>query len=269
MTTPHPLEGPRLKVRRAKSEIDLLAGLQDVFIKDAKYQVVRAEFNPKTQKQVHRLRVEGPESPPHDWGVLIGEIAHNLRSALDGLTWQLALLQTDTPASRTQFPVFRIRRTKRKGPGKNLIPHFEDGGRNMIRDLSRPHQAVIEGLQPYKRRRGVRVSPSYHPLYLLSEINNADKHRTLQVAATTTGAFEIASSGDLSSFTGVRGIRVLKDGAKLFELAPDVTMHPHFVPVISFWEGCEAVKPLPVCGTLGLISRTVSNVVESFAWDFG
>jgi 8-oxo-dGTP pyrophosphatase MutT (NUDIX family) len=44
--------------------------------------------------------------PPLDWGVEIGEIAHNLRSALDGLVYQLALPTTKAPAGNAQFPIF-------------------------------------------------------------------------------------------------------------------------------------------------------------------
>ena len=42
------------------------------------------------------------------WGVLIGEILHNLRSALDHLIWQLVILETGAPptTTKTAFPIF-------------------------------------------------------------------------------------------------------------------------------------------------------------------
>lgn len=114
----HRLDGPRLKIRRAYHELDVLTGAELKFRNDADYQVVRAEFNPKTGEYAYRARVN--IVPDLDWGVSIGEIAHNLRSALDGLVWQLALLKTKgkAPAGNTQFPIFLIGRTKRRRGGQ-------------------------------------------------------------------------------------------------------------------------------------------------------
>src|SRR5204862_7876799 len=100
----HPLVGSRLKVRRAKGEVIVLGRAIEVATREAKYQVVRAEFNPKTQKQVYRVGVE--RGIPPELGILIGEIAYNLRSALDGVAYQLALLNLPkgkTPTTQNQF----------------------------------------------------------------------------------------------------------------------------------------------------------------------
>ena len=262
----HPLDGPRLKIRRAESEIGSLARAEEAFRSDADYEIVRAEFNPKSGKYVYRVRIN--ITPDLDWGVSVGEIAHNLRSALDGLVWQLALLDTKTPASNTQFPIFLIRRTRGKRPG------FEDAGRRYIRSLRPNHQAIIEGLQPYQRK----FSPMdvgrgrNNVLYLLHEINNADKHRLLQVVGgkpgitSWGGQWGNAPPGSVE-ITGP-DIRVLKDGAKLMEAAVDVAVYPKFIPLIAFWQGCPAVRNKAVVFTFGRIARWVSDIVESFAPDF-
>src|SRR6266511_2429033 len=51
--------------------------------------------------------------PTIEWGVRIGDCLHNLRSALDHVVWQLALLHlqrqpTDKEARRIQFPIEHI-----------------------------------------------------------------------------------------------------------------------------------------------------------------
>ena len=46
----HPLDGPRLKVRRAVQQIQTLADLQDAYRQESQHKIVRAELNPKTGK---------------------------------------------------------------------------------------------------------------------------------------------------------------------------------------------------------------------------
>jgi hypothetical protein len=263
----HKLDGPALKIRRAKGEIDVLAQELGRAMKEANYQAVRAEINPKTQKQVYRVRVG--KSFPLELGVLIGEIAHNLRSALDGLVWQLATLNLpkgETPASFNQFPVFRSGRA----PSKKVNPrrYFDwvrgeklqrGTGRYMIQQLCPDHQAVIERLQPYHRIRGGKESLPW----LLHELNNADKHRTLQVIAGTGGGYLYQVVGNSNSI--VRSpARIFKDGTKLCEGGPDVTVGPGLAPLVLFWEGCEALKGYPVVLTLRQIAEQVREIAAAF-----
>ena len=259
----HPLYGPRLKVRRAESELNAFRRAEDIFRKKTNNKIVRAEFNPKTGKDVYRVSMK--VSPPLEWGVLLGEIAHNLRSALDGVVYQLALLNTKTPARKTQFPIFLVGRTERKRSG-NLIPHFEREGRGMIGDLGKEHQALIKRLQPYKSGREGRNSPLWH----LYEINNADKHRLIQVVGIKPAGLSWGGWGDdveQPSFPTSRPV-VLKDGAKFCEFSPGVTVHPKLFPLIAFSEGCPAVKDRTVRLTFGLILKEVSEIVESFGPEF-
>ena len=189
------------------------------------YEAIGAEIDPKTGKQA--LRIYGVEQPPVEWGIDIGEIAHNLRAALDGMTWQLALLKNPHPSQLTQFPVFlrghTIRRRKaRKGKGAPL-PSFwgterGDGIGGHIKSLHPCHQAALERFQPYKRGNGRTRSP----VYLLHEINNADKHRLIQVVALRTIAATFGSVGARdASYDDIRFDlryrRPLKDDAKVGE----------------------------------------------------
>mgnify|MGYP001597368030 CR=1 FL=1 len=273
----HPLEGPRLKVRRAESEIQALRDLQSIFLKESDYRIVKAEFNPKTGKDVYRVHIlSSPLSP--EWGVWIGEITHNLRSALDTLVYQLALLKTKTPTWDTsqQFPIFVVGRSSR--PFSNQLPsQFEypltrkgkvairrGDGRHMIRNLLPVHQARIERLQPYKSGRGGLQCP----LSWLKEVNNADKHRLIQVVGAKMGAGPFVGGwGDLGAFP-FSGSQILKDGAKYGEAPRNVHVSQKLFPLVAFWQGCPEVKGKGVTNTLRLIAEDVSKIVESFAPDF-
>jgi hypothetical protein len=235
------------------------------------------EINSKTGKRVLRIRTSGNSISP-EWGVDIGEIAHNLRSALDGLVYQLAFRNPKVIASanNTQFPVFLLGKTERRRSNGGLVPHFEntrskDGkrivvgdGRRMIQPLLLKHQTRIKRLQPYKRDRGGRSNP----LYWLSEINNVDKHRLIQTVAAKWGGgpivFEMGQLYSQYPIDFVKGFIVLKDGAKFGETTDDVEMDSDIMPLVAFSEGCEAVRFKFVTPTLGRIAEEVSEILKVF-----
>ena len=100
---------------------------------------------------------------PHEWGAVIGDCLHNMRSALDHLVYALA-----GPAAssvRTEFPIF-IDRDK-----------FRSSEPRVLRGVAEAALTIIKWVQPY--RWGLRASA--HPLWVLHELNNIDKHRLLHV----------------------------------------------------------------------------------------
>lgn len=247
--------------------------MQDTFQSHANYEAVRAEFNPNTGKYVYRILMD--VLPPIEIGVAIGQIAHNLRSALDNLTWQLARLETRTPYDRTQFPIFRWRVTTRKDRHGNPLPQFEREGRRYLKSLRLEHRAVIERMQPYVGGRGFRR----HPLFRLHEINNTDKHRLFQVVGTkpaliTWGGFGDAinapsSEDDLLDAVDTGRFRILKDGAKVLEAPANVDVYPKVPLLIAFGVGSPGIRDQGVCSTLSSIADMVSEIIERFRPEFG
>src|SRR5450759_1797596 len=133
---PHPLSNPCSKVRRAKRNLDEINDLFAEYRKADPYKVVR---QPDTDQPVHQFRIEVQEEPPADLGGAIGEFAHNLRTALNQIVWQLSLLSTPTPNDRTTaFPIFW---EFKQAAINNRLHHVADTD---ARD-------VIFGLQPYHR----------------------------------------------------------------------------------------------------------------------
>jgi hypothetical protein len=96
----------------------------------------------------------------------IGEFAYNLRSALDQLAWQLALLSGRLPSRDTQFPIHRDRDAK-----------SEDRFRRLTWDMPCEAVKVIQTLQPYQRGAAFGT----HPLWQLNQLCNLDKHCTMAI----------------------------------------------------------------------------------------
>ncbi|MEJ7657391.1 MAG: hypothetical protein WKF33_10225 [Thermoleophilaceae bacterium] len=49
------------------------------------------------------------EHPDPSWALLVSEVVHHLRAALDYLVWQLVLLNGAEPYHRYQFPIYAKR----------------------------------------------------------------------------------------------------------------------------------------------------------------
>jgi hypothetical protein len=267
----HPLDGPRLKVRRAMREIERLCREEDAFRRDAQYQVVRREFDPGSGRYAYRLCVV--RTPPLDaWGGWIGEIAHDLRSALDELVAQLVRANGETPTPTTRFPIC-LHRHGRRLPGGGWQYHgFEGGepgsGRAAV-GLARPaHQAMIERLQPYHRR-GWRHGGRCQRLFLLKEIDDAEKRRLLRVVGMISGFDPFAGAGGAPGPAIVYPRRwILKDGARVFSAPPEACVQARVTPHIAFAVGCPAVRGRGVCSVLGAIAEEVSETIESFGPEF-
>lgn len=110
---------------------------------------------------VARFRRDGP-SPPRRWGRAFGEVATDLRSALDYLVYSLsdeAGGRPDEPSARTQWPIFTKAGEYPKWRGK------------MLRGVPDRSRAVIDWLQPFD-------TPS-DSLALLDRLTDHHKHRTI------------------------------------------------------------------------------------------
>jgi hypothetical protein len=279
----HPLDGPRFKIRRAVSQIETLRKADTDFRALADYRVIVAEPNSKGTEYALRALIN--VLPPPDLGLCIGEIAHQLRSALDGLVYQLERLRYPAPKAgtrvRTQFPIFERRRIKgcREQGGKKRCNgpkprHFVcNGGPEMIERLCPCHQRAIKRLQPYQRgTKGKR-----NPLYLLQELNNADKHRLLQTVGGKAMGYGVGGvwGDEPMPDYWISTRKVLEDGAQVGRVSAiyvdkrQVRMEQEIFPAIAFWEGCEAVAGSGVCFTLLQIAEHVSKIVESFGPEFG
>lgn len=173
------LDGIRLKMQRAYNQIEFLKGEISSFIDTRPYvptlQLNRIGRNPCIDDFTIRMSVRRP-CPP-DWGVIIGEIVHDVRSALDHTIYQLVIHATgDPPAddTRTQFPIF----IKPTG--------FDSCRGTMLRGVGqRQATTLIKDLQPFSTG-----EDSLSPLWHLNKLSNIDKHRTLHLTGGTIQSFQ-------------------------------------------------------------------------------
>jgi hypothetical protein len=155
------LAGCQAKIKRAGLHLKMLNTEMQAWIDSHPYRFV-TEVDPETGEGVVVVRAEkADEQPPLDWGVTVGDIAHNLRSALDHLVCQLAMLD-GADCGATQFPICDTPEA-----------WAAEMWKKRLKGLDLRHQTRIKRIQPYHRRK-----PGIH-LAVLRDLSNADKHRLI------------------------------------------------------------------------------------------
>lgn len=161
------------KVDRAGEHIEALKAEVRRFSNGRPYSVTG---NADVDSGEYVLRIK-PEEPPKRVSVLIGDVLGNLRPSLDYLVGALAVLNGGRVKQSHQFPIcdtpalFKTELEKSRLAG-----------------IATDHVALIERLQPYKRRKAKLW------MRLLRDLSNPDKHRHLNVLLThIEGDFDLPS----------------------------------------------------------------------------
>jgi hypothetical protein len=161
----HRLAGAIAKFSHASEEFDVLATeIESFFNEDPAPHISRGEFDVDSLEWIERVQ---RQELPLRWGVILGSCVHNLRSALDHLICQVTLLNGGTmdDCAEAQFPI-----------ASGSEQQFESmADRRLPACFSDKHRAMVKASQPYHA--GDRA-PN-HPLSVLADLSNADKHRLL------------------------------------------------------------------------------------------
>lgn len=161
----HRLGGVLAKYNRSVQIFDELRAEIGAYLTDQQTgDVSRGAFDRETWEWVERI--VGPQ-PPLRWGVLLGDCVHNLRSALDHLICQVALLDGGTmeDCRRSQFPI-----------ASKSESQYEDLARRCLPDcLTDQHRAMVRTPQPFCSKNGADMNP----LSVLADFSNTDKHRLI------------------------------------------------------------------------------------------
>ena len=174
------LRGISLKVTRAERHRKKLGDLINTFLKSSAYTLF---VDREKENGYYIVRVRVLSLPPDEISPIIGDIVHNLRSALDHLACQFVLDTGAKPTFDTAFPIFADRPDI---PGKRLRKW-----KRITEGMSYDAIAFLHDCQPYK----VRHRPDPHRLSLLSTLSNWDKHHDILVAGHYFGGFEISGVG--------------------------------------------------------------------------
>ena len=117
-----------------------------------------------------------------DFAIRIGEIAYNLRSALDHLIWAVAAEHQVTLSRHHEFPIFRSEAQYRRAAQRKLS------------GLPAEYTHAIEAVQPF-----LSDSPTGRDLWMLQLVCNIDKHRHLNVVNTHSIANAYIEAGAVPS----------------------------------------------------------------------
>jgi hypothetical protein len=129
--------------------------------------------------QRHVVRCEFNHIPA-DIHLSLSDMIYCLRSGLDQLAWQLALLGNPNPSRDVMFPIH-----------SDQSPKAEERFRRLVWDMPCDAVTVIKDLQPYNRGAAYRDDP----LWQLNELSNIDKHRVPTGRATDADCYVEPSGG--------------------------------------------------------------------------
>jgi hypothetical protein len=162
------LSGCLAKIARASEHRHSLDEAIRTHINSGPYGVV-GYLNRDAGHKVVEFAVYKPH--PVEWSIIVGDIVHNLRSALDHLVYELSGRK-----GGTAFPIFT-------SSDDYLVPNCRGVSQRdtKLAGVPKRDRATIDSYQPYQRGKQVARSD---PLALLASLNNADKHRVINAAVT-------------------------------------------------------------------------------------
>lgn len=247
------LADARLKLNWGNCHLDSFKDRIQRFL-DTKPKIVRLEtkYYPKTQHFLHRVK-EVSEFPV-EWGLVIGDVLHNYRSALDAAAWKLVTLGTTpkpTDPKQVMFPIYKTTRG------------FHANINRRLPGVSTAALAVVERRQPYN---------GWDEPAKLQTLSNDDKHRAIHPIVTPPIEWNLSPSWFQDFRTHHLQILTtgpVKRGTKLLRICgtatgpnPEVDMKEPIRFGISFEGGSPAYDTLVeisryIDGTLTALESTI------------
>lgn len=243
------LVGVNLKLARAQEHFEAIAAI------DERFAAVLCEvvFREDKDKGIGYFAISLPETPL-ELSTIVGDCLHNLRSTLDYLVWQIVRSNPpNTPERRNMFPIC-----------SSPQEFASQVKRGRLRGVPAAATEIIERLQPYD-------GPD-HPLALLNELYNADKHRDLNFTVSVASDLDISFSrnGEVY-FRMILGNDEVRNGAILGNVGlrlckakslPEVHVHGQAAAFVAFRDHVsEWDDALGVAATLGKIRDFIVNKV--------
>jgi len=188
------------KVERAKDHRDSLdAYIRETFAVEANRPRLGIRSDPETADQILYINYMPELDAFIDrCSLILGDAVHNLISALDRLTYQLALSSTGGNIKRpnsVQFPIC------------DTLDAFSAAKARYLREIDEDHIAIIERFQGYHRiDEATAIGPYFHPLCKLRDLASVDKHRLpIKLVVPTSGGTHQGIESLMILLTGVLG----------------------------------------------------------------
>lgn len=190
----------------------------------------------------------------------MSEIANLARSVLDQLVWQLVLTNgTDPKHARTQFPIavdFSAYARGKNPPRDRLLA-----------GVARRHRRIIDEYQPYQSGRQARQ----HPLYILNEVVNSEKHRAghAVIGTATDCQAKLVKPGDTDAILRFKRAMLLGHDVDMLKVqnspdpaAPDIHVRLELIDFkvdVGFAEGGDVVLLADIERAVLMVSRIVDR----------
>ncbi len=209
--------------------------------------------------------------------IIYGDAVINLRSSLDRLAFQLALLNTSgkiRDESSIQFPIC------------DTVQSFDGAKGRWLKEIGMKHITIIESFQGYHTLdENVSLGDYFHPLSMLRDLTVIDKHRLpIRLAIPTSGmeaphplTMQILLKAFASQIVNVSGVyqsnplqfpaaelgaEVMRAELPLGASEFDVDMAGYIAPMIAIEGDRSAVA------SLDKIASVVVKVIREFEPDF-
>ncbi len=208
----------RLKIERAKHHLVELEAKISAYGDRKPYEIRRERE--RGAKHNRRFVLHFTEKPDPEIAIVMGDVIHNLRSALDHLAVAVAPRNRQSKAS---FPIFASDPWATNADGGYVDAKARDRFEHAVKDMPADAVAFLKELQPYANpsrwpalretlrlkdtRLGYRFEyPDTHMLTVLSRLENNDKHCRLVAVvggleqAVCTATFDGRSLGEENIF---------------------------------------------------------------------
>ena len=187
---------------------------------------------------------------PARLNTLIGEFLHDLRSALDHLAWQFVLHNGGKPSTDTSFPILKVTPPTNK-KGEQTLPNVAGG-------VSLRARTLVGEAQPYEFGAGY----AEHPLWILHQLWNIDKHRHVLAKGGRTEAHFL---GAVPAFTYTARFDSATVDAAKYVLVPDnpnMDVDAYLLVQVSLNEPEHGIET-PLLQALEQILKMVVGVVTT------
>jgi hypothetical protein len=196
-----------LKVRWAERKVEEVRRLAESYFASRP-----VSLSPRVGSKMVEVVANVSEPLPGDLPLLVGDWAHNLRSALD----HIVHAHVDDPAEQSAcaFPSWRNEAPPTSEQWAKKVLRSVPGGR------AEPLRRAIEQIQPY-------WGGSDEWLWALTELDNIDKHRVPLSVAAAVETTRSVSQGQFVDEPGPSGFPY--DDGLLFEIAADPPFSHPFI----------------------------------------
>jgi len=244
------IDGIRLKIERAKMHVVELDQRINAFANEKPYEI-GAKPHRIPQIRHTTLYIKSAKPVPEDLSVIIGDVVHNLRSALDHLAWQLVEAGGGSPSKDTFFPICW---------GSNAAQQYASAtGKGEIKRMRTGADKLLLAVQPYMS--------GDDTLWHVHELDRFDKHRFLITTGTSFGDWSVETEGIQVAFEKWTSIPLVV-GHEIINIPTETyNRQPHenfkLGVDVSFGES-EVVKGKPVVPTLNEMAEFIDCLVTKF-----